>query len=239
MSVEKVEAAGDPKAEEGKVEKGLEGVVALESSISSIIGSTLTYRGIEIDELAEKATFEEVVYLLWFGKLPNRAELADLDSRLRENSELPEPVYQLIKSFPKDIIPMDGLRSAVSVLGHYDPDTAAKPDDSEANLRKAIRMTAAFPIIVTAIERVKNGLEPIKPRKDLSIAGNFVYMLDGVAPDRIAIRAIDTALVLHADHELNASTFSARGTVSTLSDIYSAIVSAIGTLKGPLAWRCK
>jgi citrate synthase len=234
MSVEKVEAAGDPKAEEGKVEKGLEGVVALESSISSIIGSTLTYRGIEIDELAEKATFEEVIYLLWFGKLPNRAELDDLDNRLRENSELPEPIYQLIKSFPKDIIPMDGLRSAVSVLGHYDPDAAAKPDDSEANLRKAIRMTAAFPIIVTAIERAKNRLEPIKPRKDLSIAGNFVYMLDGVEPARIAIRAIDTALVLHADHELNASTFSARGTVSTLSDIYSAIVSAIGTLKGPL-----
>jgi citrate synthase len=234
MSVEKLEKPDNQKSEQDKVEKGLEGVVALESAISSIIGSTLTYRGIEIDELAEKANFEEVIYLLWFGKLPNRQQLDELSATLRENAHIPEPVMNLIKSFPRDIVPMDGLRTAVSMLAHFDPEVKVKADDYNANLRKAVRITAAFPIIVTAIERVKNGLEPVMPRQDLSLSGNFVYMLDGKEPEEIAIKALDTALVLHADHELNASTFSARGTSSTLSDLHSAIVSAIGTLKGPL-----
>jgi len=233
MTVEKLDKPGAENAENDKVERGLEGVVALESSISSIVGSMLTYRGISIDELAEKATYEEVVYLLWFGKLPNRAELDNLNNDLRNNAELPEPVVQLIKSFPKDVIPMDGLRTAVSMLGHYDPDRH-EATGREANLRKAIRLTAQFPTIVTAILRAKQGLEPIHPRSDLSVAGNFVYMLDGKEPDPVAIRSIDMALVLHADHELNASTFSARGTASTLSDLHSAMASAIGTLKGPL-----
>jgi citrate synthase len=234
MMVEKAVVAepAQDKDEKEKIEKGLEGVVALESKISSIIGSTLTYRGISIDELAEKATYEEVVYLLWFGKLPNRQELKKLNADLAANAALPLAVVDLIRSFPPNTIPMDGLRTAVSYLALFDPDVR---DNSEAaNLRKAVRLTAQLPIIVTSIQRVLQGNEPIPARKDLSVAANFLYTLDGNEPDPIAVRVIDTALVLHADHELNASTFSARETVSTLSDMYSGVVSAIGTLKGPL-----
>ncbi len=231
MTVEKLETPAKKKEQEQFV-KGLEGVVALESQISSIIGSVLTYRGISIDELAENASYEEVVYLLWFGKLPNRAELADLTNKLQHSAELPEQVVQMIKLFPKEAHPMDTLRSAVSALGLYDPDTADM--SREAQVRKAIRLTAQIPNIVAACYRVKTGREMVTPRSDLSIAANFLWMLDGEEPDPIAIKAIDTALVLHADHELNASTFAARETVSTLTDMHSGTVSAIGCLKGPL-----
>jgi citrate synthase len=230
MTVEKLENPSEEKKE--KPVKGLEGVVALESKISSIIGSVLTYRGISIDELAENATYEEVVYLLWFGKLPNRAELTDFTSKLREGGTLPPEIKQLIKTFPPNAHPMDSLRTAVSALGLYDPDTADM--SKEANVRKAIRLTAQVPAIVAAIYRSKNNQEIIEPRNDLSIAANFLYMLDGKEPDPVAIKAIDTALVLHADHELNASTFAAREAVSTLADMHGGVVSAIATLKGPL-----
>lgn len=231
MTVEKLEkeTAAD-KAD--KLTKGLEGVVALESSISSIIGTVLTYRGISIDELAENASYEEVVYLLWHGKLPNRQELEQFSSHLRSSATLPPQVLELIKTFPKNVHPMDSLRTAVSALALYDPDTADM--SKEANLRKATRLTAQIPTIVCAIHRIREGKEPIAPRTDLSVAANFVYMLNGEEPDPIAVKSIDLALVLHADHELNASTFSARSTVSTLSDMHSGIVSAISTLKGPL-----
>ncbi|MEI6043944.1 MAG: citrate synthase [Chloroflexota bacterium] len=222
----------DKHETEKKASKGLEGVVALESGISSIIGSVLTYRGISIDELAEHASYEEVVYLLWYGKLPNHGELADLTYRLQHNASIPKPVQDMIKTFPKDAHPMDSLRTAVSALGLYDPDTAHLTRD--ANVRKAIRLTAQVPTVVAAIDRANAGLELIEPRTDLSIAANFLYMLDGKEPDPIAIRAIDMALVLHADHELNASTFAARGTISTLTDMHSGVVSAIATLKGSL-----
>ena len=236
MSVEKLEKKAEASAENGKSAakgpKGLEGVVALESAISSIIGTQLTYRGIPIDELAQYASYEEVVYLLWFGKLPNRAELADLTAKLRQSATLPSQVLDLIKSAPKDVHPMDVIRTAVSLLAFYDPDT--RDMSREANIRKAIRLTAQIATIVGAIGRVREGQEPVAPREDLSVAANFVYMLSGKDPDEVSVKAIDTALVLHADHELNASTFSARGTVSTLSDMHSGVVSAIGTLKGPL-----
>ncbi len=234
MSVEKLESNTAPAATKAadKGAKGLEGVVALESGISSIIGSVLTYRGIGIDELAESASYEEVVYLLWNSRLPNRAELADLDQQLKASANLPAQIIEWIKTFPPSVHPMDALRTAVSALGLYDPDTADM--SKEANLRKAIRLTAQIPTIVCAIGRARDGKEPIGPRADLSIAANFVYMLTGDEPDPIAVKAIDTALVLHADHELNASTFSARETVSTLADMHSGVVSAIGTLKGPL-----
>ncbi len=231
MTVEKLEATEQSEKKEKPV-KGLEGVVALESGISSIIGSLLTYRGISIDELAEKASFEEVVYLLWYGKLPNRAELNDLTSKLQQSAALPEQVQALIKAFPKNVHPMDTLRTAVSALALYDSDTADMSKD--ANIRKAIRLQAQVPAIVAAIYRAKTDREIVQPRPDLSIAANFLYMLDNKEPEPIAVKAIDTALVLHADHELNASTFSARETVSTLSDMHSGIISAIATLKGPL-----
>ncbi|HEY8529195.1 MAG TPA: citrate synthase [Paenibacillaceae bacterium] len=212
--------------------KGLEGVVAATSAISSIIESTLTYRGINIDELAEHATYEEVVYLLWHNRLPNQAELDDLIRRLGEEAELPEPVLQSMRLYPKDVHPMAALRTAVSALALYDPD--ADDMSPEANLRKAIRLQARIPTLIAAFARLREGKEPVKPKKCVGIAHNFLYMLFGTDPEETAVRTMDKALILHADHELNASTFAARVTVATLSDIYSGVVSAIGALKGPL-----
>jgi citrate synthase len=192
----------------------------------------LIYAGYDIHDLAEHATYEEVVYLLWHGKLPTRAALAELKQQLSDESGLPSPIQTLISSLPKNANPMDVLRTIVSALSFYDPDG---PDNSEeANTRKAIRLTAKFPTIVTTFQRVRSGLPPVEPRKDLSVAGNFLFTLRGEEPDEIATRTMDVAFVLHADHELNASTFAARVTAATLSDMYSAIVSAIGTLRGPL-----
>ncbi len=236
MSVEKLEKTTEASAGSGKKTPknpaGLEGVVALESSISSIIGTQLTYRGYTIDDLASNAQYEEVVYLLWFGKLPNRAELDDFRAKLSKSFEIPRQVIDLIKSAPKDVHPMDVIRTAVSLLAFYDPDT--KDMSREANIRKATRLTAQITTIVGAIGRVREGEEPVTPRPELDISSNFVYMLSGKEPDEVSVKAINVALVLHADHELNASTFSARGTVSTLADMHSGVVSAIGTLKGPL-----
>jgi citrate synthase len=213
---------------------GLEGIVAGESSLSDVNGQEgrLIYAGYDIHDLAEHSTFEEVIYLLWNGKLPTRRELDELKRQLGRESGLPADVQQFIRSVPKDANPMDMLRTVVSALSFYDPDGADM--SREANVRRGIRLTAKLPTILTTFQRVRNGLEAIEPRPDLSLAGNFLYTLKGEAPDEIATRTMDVAFVLHADHELNASTFAARVTAATLSDMYSAIVSAIGTLKGPL-----
>ena len=213
---------------------GLEGIVAAQSTISDVNGQegTLIYAGYDIHDLAEHATFEEVIYLLWNGRLPTAVELGALKSQLNSEAGLPAGIIELIRLLPKTANPMDMLRTVVSALGLYDPDGA---DNSlEANARKAIRLTAKFPTIVTTFQRVRNGLEPVHPHEELSLAGNFLYTLNGEEPDEVSTRTMDVAFVLHADHELNASTFAARVTAATMSDIYSAIVSAIGTLKGPL-----
>lgn len=214
------------------VEKGLEGVVAVESSISSIIDGVLTYRGYHIDDLAKYSNFEEVAYLLWYGRLPNRTELAELKQKFDQYASIPTEILDQIKSYPRDAHPMAVLRTAVSSLGMYDQESDER--SKEANLRKAIKLTAQIPTIITSFARLKNNLEPVKPKPGLGFAANFLYMLNGEEPSEVARQAFDRALVLHADHELNASTFAARVTTGTLSDIYSAVTTAIGTLKGPL-----
>ena len=215
------------------VTKGLEGIVATTSSISSIIDDTLTYVGYDIDDLAVNATFEEVIYLLWHRRLPNKVELEDLTSQIANNMEIPQAIIDHFKMYDiKTVHPMTALRTAISFLGLYDEE--AEVMESDANYRKAIRIQAKIPTIVTAFSRIRKGLAPVAPRKDLSFAANFLYMLSGEEPSEIAIEAFNKALVLHADHELNASTFTARVCVATLSDVYSGITSAIGALKGPL-----
>lgn len=213
--------------------KGLEGIVATTSSISSIIDDTLTYVGYNIDDLAENASFEEVIYLLWHLKLPNKKELDELKQQLADNMELPKEVLESFKTYPiNQVHPMGALRTAVSALGLYDEE--ADVMEEAANYRKAIRLQAKMPAIVAAFSRVRKGLEPVAPRKDLGFAANFLYMLTGEEPEAIAVEAFNKALVLHADHELNASTFTARVCVATLSDVYSGVTAAIGALKGPL-----
>ncbi|MFC5451946.1 citrate synthase [Paenibacillus aestuarii] len=212
--------------------KGLEGIVATTSSISSIVDGVLTYRGIDIDDLAENATFEEVIYLLWFGKLPTKAQLEKLQNDLNANSKVPSAVIDQMKLYPKNVNSMAALRTAVSSLALYDEE--ANDMSPEANVRKAIKLQAQVPAIIAAFSRIREGKEPLESKGYSSVAANFLYQMTGKEPDKVAIEALDKALVLHADHELNASTFAARVTVATLTDIYSGITSAIGTLKGPL-----
>lgn len=213
--------------------KGLEGVVATTSSISSIIDDKLTYVGYSIDDLAENATFEEVVYLLWNRELPNKAQLTEIKNQLSEEMELPQGVIDHLHSYDLSTVhPMAALRTAISLLGLYDEE--ADVMNKEANMRKAIRLQAKVATIVTAFSRIRQGKEPVKPKSGLSYAENFVYMLKGEEGADIEIETMDKALVLHADHELNASTFTARVCVGTLSDVYSGITAAIGALKGPL-----
>ena len=213
--------------------KGLEGIVAAESSVSSIIDDTLTYVGYTIDDLAENASFEEVVYLLWHKELPNQAQLNEFKKQIAENATVPAEFLNHFKTYPiEKVHPMGALRTAISLLGLYDDEADVMSE--EANYRKAIRIQAKIPTIVTAFSRIRKGLEPVAPRADLSFAANFLYMLSGKEPSLIEEEAFNKALVLHADHELNASTFTARVCVATLSDIYSGITAAIGALKGPL-----
>lgn len=213
--------------------RGLEGIVATTSSISSIIDDTLTYVGYNIDDLTKNASFEEVIYLLWHLELPNKAQLQELKQQLADNMELPQELIASFKTYPIDKVhPMAALRTAVSALGLYDEE--ADIMDKEANYRKAIRLQAKMPAIVAAFARIRKGLEPVSPRTDLGFAENFLYMLKGEEPAQIEVEAMDKALVLHADHELNASTFTARVCVATLSDVYSGVTAAIGALKGPL-----
>lgn len=212
--------------------KGLEGIVATQSSISSIIDGVLTYKGINIDELAENAQFEEVVYLLWHGELPKQDQLEQFTKELAESASIPEDIIQLLKLIPQGNHPMAVLRTVISSLALYDDE--AQDMSKEANLRKAMRLQAKIPTVVAAFHRIREGKDVVPPRSDFNLAQNFLYMLNGEEPEQVAIEAFNKALVLHADHELNASTFAARVTVGTLSDIYSGITSAIGALKGPL-----
>lgn len=213
---------------------GLEDVVALTSDLCFIDGKEgrLVYRGYNAVDLARHATFEEVVFLLWEGRLPNRTELAEITGEIAGARSIDVHVHDLVNSVPKETHPMDVLRTAVSLAGIYDPDGAAM--DPKANHRKAVRLVAQIPTIVAYFDRVRNGVDVVPPDPKLSLAENFLYMLSGKRPPADHAQAFSTALILHADHELNASTFSARVTAGTLSDIYSAITSAIGTLKGPL-----
>ena len=214
--------------------KGLEGVVATTSSICFIDGDrgVLAYRGIDIHELADNSSFEEVCYLLWYGKLPSREQLRSLHERLAEERKLDASIIYRLQLAPKHALPMDVLRTMVSALSFYDPEE--KNNDREANLHKAIRLTSQIAMIVAAYDRIRKGKPVIEPDRSLSHAANFLLMLNGTHPSKTAERALDIALILHADHELNASTFAARVTAATLSDMHSAITSAIGALKGPL-----
>ncbi|HLV86189.1 MAG TPA: citrate synthase [Candidatus Sulfotelmatobacter sp.] len=214
--------------------KGLEGVVATTSKICYIDGDrgVLAYRGIDIHELAHQSNFEETCYLLWFGKLPTRKELRDLHDRLAEERKLDASIINLLRTAPRHALPMDILRTAVSALSFYDPQE--KNNDHNANVDKAIRLTSQIAMIVAAYDRIRKGQSVIEPDRSLSHSANFLLMLNGKHPSVTAERALDIALILHADHELNASTFAARVTAATLSDMHSAITSAIGALKGPL-----
>lgn len=212
---------------------GLEGVVAADSEICFIDGEAgiLSYRGYNIHTLADNATFEEVVFLLWHGHLPNRSELDDLKSALVANRPLPLPVVDFLGKVPQ-ANPMDVLRTAVSMLSLYDP--LAGDNTGEANLRKAERLMAQTATILTTFDRLRNQKAAVHGDPKLGFAANFLYTLTGNKPDELMERAFDIALTLHADHEFNASTFAARVTAATLSDMYSAVTSAIGALKGPL-----
>jgi len=213
---------------------GLEGVVALESKLSLIEGQTadLYYVGYHIDDLVEKADYESVVYLLFHGDLPTEDQLRAFRAQLESERSIPKEVVDLLRSLPKTAVPMSMLRTAVSALGVYDPD--AEDMSPEANFRKAIRLTEQVPLLVATIARLIQGLEPVPPQRGLTIAQNMVYMMQGEKASEVAVKTLDTALILHADHGLNASTFTARVTASTLSDMHSCITSAIGSLKGPL-----
>src|SRR5258708_5850203 len=214
--------------------KGLEGVVATTSSICYIDGDqgVLAYRGYDIHDLADHSTFEEVCYLLWFGWLPKADELKSLRQRMADERKLDASVITLLQLAPKHALPMDVLRTTVSALSFYDAEYDR--NDHDANVNKAIRLTSQIAMIVANYDRVRKGKSLIEPDRNLSHAANFLLMLNGTAPSETAERALDIALILHADHELNASTFAARVTAATLSDMHSAITSAIGALKGPL-----
>ncbi|MDR2995655.1 MAG: citrate synthase [Bacillus cereus] len=213
--------------------RGLEGVVATTSSVSSIIDDTLTYVGYNIDDLAENATFEEVVYLLWHRKLPNEKELAEFNEIVSEYYKVPGEILTYLKQVDLKIAhPMSVLRTAISMLSLYDE--SAEIMDENSNYLKAVKLQAQVGTLVAAYARIRKGLDVVEPRNDLSLAANFLYMLNDREPNEVEIEAFDKALVLHADHELNASTFTARVCVATLSDVYSGITAAIGALKGPL-----
>ncbi|EJR18368.1 TPA: citrate synthase [Bacillus cereus] len=213
--------------------RGLEGVVATTSSVSSIIDDTLTYVGYNIDDLAENATFEEVVYLLWHRKLPNEKELAEFNEIVSEYYKVPGEILTYLKQVDLKVAhPMSVLRTAISMLSLYDE--SAEIMDEKSNYLKAVKLQAQVGTLVAAYARIRKGLDIVEPRKDLSLAANFLYMLNDREPNEVEIEAFDKALVLHADHELNASTFTARVCVATLSDVYSGITAAIGALKGPL-----
>ena len=214
--------------------KGLEGVVATTSQICYIDGDAgvLAYRGYDIHELADNSTFEEVCFLLWFGRLPNADELRQLKWRMAEERKIDASILYRLQLVPKHVPPMDVLRTLVSALSYYDPENTK--NDHDANVNKAIRLTSQISMLVANYDRIRNGKPLVEPDRSLSHAANFLLMLNGVAPSPTAERALDIALILHADHELNASTFAARVVAATLSDMHSAITAAIGALKGPL-----
>ena len=214
--------------------KGLEGIIATKSAICWIDGDAgvLSYRGIDIHQLAEHSNFEETTYLLWFGVLPTASQLADFSKELAFSRALNWRIYEFLRNVPTDATPMEVLRTAVSLLSLYDPDE--KDSSHESNVRKSYRLTSQIAMIVAIFDRIRKGKTIIDPDRSLSHSANFLRMLNGVNPSETATRALDVALILQADHELNASTFAARVIASTLSDIHSAVVGAIAALKGPL-----
>jgi citrate synthase len=216
------------------VSEGLRGVVAASSSVGDVNGEKgeLIYQGLSIHDLADNSTFEEVVFLLWNGRLPNRAELDELKQNIAAAYELPEKLYQAFKYLPAEADPMDSLRTVVSALAFFDKES--RDLSREASIRVATRLTAQFPTIVAAIDRARNGKSLVKPRPDLNIATNLLYMLTEEMPDEFDAHVLDVALILQADHELNASTFTARVVAGTLADMYSAVTAALGALSGPL-----
>jgi citrate synthase len=213
---------------------GLEGIIAAESRICWIDGEAgiLSYQGYDIRTLADNGTFEEIIFLLWNGRLPKQPELDELKAGLVADREIPAEVEGFLKGAPKGAVPMAVLRTAISMLALYDP--LAQEMSPEANHKKALKLMAQTATVVTSFDRLRNGNPVVAGDPGLSFAANFLYTLTGKKPDEVMERAFDVALILHAEHELNASTFAARVTAATLSDIYSAIVSAIGALKGPL-----
>ena len=217
-----------------EVKAGLEGIAVGSTAISAVdgIAGKLIYRGIDIHDLASKSTFEETAYLIWFGKLPTRAQLEDLEAQLAREAPVAPGVIDALRRLPAGVAPMDALRTAVSLLHHFDPDG----DDNSlpAAQRKAIRLTAQTATVTAAIERLRRGKEPVAPDPSLSYAANFIWMLNDEKPHATATKSLDIALILHADHGFNASTFAARVITSTLTDIHSAITGAVGCLKGPL-----
>ena len=212
---------------------GLEDVIAARSAICQVDGAEgrLYYRGYEIGELAAGASFEDVTYLLWFGELPEPAEAAAFRGALAAARDLPEPVLALLRGLPRDCHPLDALRTAVSLAAAFDPDTRA--GDEPANVRKAQRLVSLVPATVAAWQRIRTGREPVTARRDLSHAAHFLYLLEGREPTPEVARVLDLVLNLHADHELNASTFAARVAVATLADLHAAVTAAVATLKGP------
>src|SRR5664279_745985 len=214
--------------------KGLEGVVATTSGISFIDGElgVLAYRGIDIHDLADHSTFEEVCYLLWFGRLPKADELKSLKQRMAEERKLDASIFYRLQLAPKHALPMDVLRTLVSALSFYDPEY--NRNDHDANVDKAIRLTSQLAMIVANYDRIRKGKPIVEPDRTLSHAANFLLMLSGEVPSKTAEKALDIALLLQADHDLNASTFAARVVAATLSDMHSAVTAGIGALKGPL-----
>ena len=220
-----------------ELKRGLEGVVVTESGLSDIDGDAgrLIYRGYAIEELARQASYEETLYLLWHGELPNSEQLESFAAEMADARGLSDGVLDVVRNLAEaDEEPMAALRTITSALAAYDPDVDADVSDAEANDRKSRRITAKMPTALAAFNRIRNGHEPVDPRDDLGHAANFLYMLNGEEPDDVLADTFDMALVLHADHGLNASTFSAMVTASTLADLHSAVTSAIGTLSGSL-----
>src|SRR2546425_131623 len=215
---------------------GLEDIVVSTSDICFIDGreGRLVYRGYDVNDLVEHSSFEEVIFLLWHGGLPSKKELVEITKALSAtaNRRLPPGLVSLLKALPKKTTPMEVLRTGISALSAFDPDAADNSKDATA--RKALRLTAQMPTLVAAWERIRRGKTPVAPNPKLSLAANFLYMMSGTKPTPLAVKTFDVALILHADHEFNASTFAARVTAATMSDLHSAITSAIGALKGPL-----
>ncbi|MCW5959564.1 MAG: citrate synthase [Pyrinomonadaceae bacterium] len=213
---------------------GLRGVVAAQSKIGDVDGvnGVLIYQGYNIHDLAENSTFEEVVFLLWNARLPKKAELEDFKANFSKNYEVRSEIIEMMKTFPKDAVPMDVLRTTVSALDFYDAD--GHGTDRENAMHAAIRLTAKMPTLVAAWERIRNGKDVVKPDSSLNIAENFMYMLRGEKPEADEARMMDICLILHADHELNASTFTTRVVAGTLADIYGAVTAGIAALAGPL-----
>ena len=217
---------------------GLEGVIASETAIANLEGRQgsggLEYRGYRIEDLAGHVSFVETAHLMLHGELPTQKQLEEFSERLRAARAIPSALIDLFHAIPPATHPMDALRTAVSVLAHFDPDDHHPATDHDANVRKAERLVAKIPTAIAAFHRIAKGQAPIPPRDDLDHATNFLAMVSGKVPSQAMSEAFDLSLVLYTEHELNASTFSARVTVSTLSDLYSGVVAAIGTLKGPL-----